>query len=734
MNDAAERAELGEVPISVVSVLLPLPLDGAYDYSVPSEMRVQDGSFVEVPLGTRTQIGVVMGSGDGGVDEERLKPITRVLPVAPMAEDLRQFVMWVADYTFSKPGSVLALTLRARQALEEPKTVSHFRLGDGPPPTRITAARQRVLEVASDGMVRLRRDLAREAGVGESVVKGLTDLGALECVQLPGDAPFPEPDPNHPGPNLSDQQRAAADQLREKISSGGFSVAVLDGVTGSGKTETYFDAVAEALRKDAQVLILLPEIALTVQILDRFADRFGCRPAVWHSGLSQAERRRTYRAVLEGQAKVVIGARSALFLPFAKLGLIVVDEEHETTYKQEDGVVYHARDMAVVRGSLSSFPVVLASATPSLETMVNIEQGKYLRLELPSRHGVAELPEVTAVDMRAEKLPADRFLSQKLRDAMSETFASGEQVLLFLNRRGYAPLTLCRTCGHRMMSPDSSSWLVEHRFLNRLVCHHSGYSIPKPKHCPECNAEDSLAACGPGVERLAEEVATLFPDVATEIMSSDTMRGHDEAQALLDRMADGEIDLLIGTQVVAKGHNFPGLTLVGVVDADLGLKGGDLRASERTYQLLHQVAGRAGRADKPGRVLVQTYMPDHPVMGALISGDRGAFLSRESMEREMLSMPPFGRLVGVVISGPDAQETESLALSLVREAPRTEQVRLLGPAPAPIGLLRGRHRFRLLMKAPRAFNVQAYLQAWFDGRKTPARMRVSVDVDPYSFL
>ena len=716
-----------------VAVLLPLPLDGAYDYLVPEGLDVRLGHFVEVPLGARHQIGVVWGEARGDVAAEKLKEISRVMPAPVLPGDLRQFVDWVAHYTFSKPGSVLALTMRSREALEAPTMQTYYRLA-GPPPDRMTPARARVIEVAGDGMVRKPKELAEEAAVSTSVVKGLAASGTLEEVELPADPPFARPDVTRAGPTLSAQQGAAADELKGKVAAQSFSVTLLDGVTGSGKTEVYFEAMAEALRLGRQAVVLLPEIALTVQVLDRFTERFGCRPALWHSGLSQVERRRTYRAIARGEAQVVVGARSALFLPFANLGLLVVDEEHDGSFKQDEGVVYHARDMAAVRGSLGEFAVVLASATPSLETVHNVTCGKYDVVHLASRHGGARLPTIEAVDMRAEKLPADRFLSDALMSAMLETFAAGEQAMLFLNRRGYAPLTLCRTCGHRMMSPDSSSWLVEHRFLNRLVCHHSGYWIPKPELCPSCGAKGSLAACGPGVERLAEEVATLFPDIRVEIMSSDTMGTASEVQALLGRMAGGEIDLLIGTQVMAKGHNFPQLTLVGVVDGDLGLNGGDLRASERTYQMLHQVAGRAGRAERPGRVLVQTYMPDHAVMAALVSGDRDEFLACESAERELLAMPPFGRLVALVFSGPDQGQVEQAAQHMRARAPTTDQVSLLGPAPAAIALLRGRHRVRLLLKAPRAMNVQAYLSAWFDGVKMPSNIRVRVDVDPYSFL
>ena len=432
-------------------------------------------------------------------------------------------------------------------------------------------------------------------------------------------------------------------------------MTVLDGVTGSGKTETYFAALAAALAKGRQALVLLPEIALGAQWLERFRERFGALPAQWHSDISEAERRDTWRAVAAGRARVVVGARSALFLPFPELGLIVVDEEHDTSYKQEDGVIYQARDMAVLRASLAHIPIVLVSATPSLETVVNVARGRYQRVALPRRHASAELPTVRLVDMRRERIEAGRFLAPPLVAELAATFEAGEQALLFLNRRGYAPLTLCRACGHRFECPSCTAWLVEHRFTGRLLCHHCGHAEAVPACCPECLAAGALVPCGPGVERLLEEVTARFPAARAALMVSDLLSGPRAAAELAQAMTERRYDVLIGTQIVAKGHHFPMLTLVGVVDADLGLTGGDLRAAERTYQLLHQVGGRAGRAEHKGRVLIQTFMPDQPVMKALASGDRDRFLEAEAAARRAAGLPPFGRLAALIVSAGDAE-------------------------------------------------------------------------------
>jgi primosomal protein N' (replication factor Y) len=599
---------------------------------------------------------------------------------------------------------------------------------------RLTPPRARLLAALAEGPLP-GAALAERAGVSPGVVRGAAEAGLIEPALLPNAPAFETPDPDHAArPVLSAAQAEAAAALTARVAARAFSVTLLSGVTGSGKTEVYLDAVAACLRQGRQALVLLPEIALSAQWLDRFRARFGVAPALWHSELGGRTRRITWRAVAEGRAPVLVGARSALFLPFPDLGLIVVDEEHETAFKQEDGVTYHARDMAVVRARLSSAPCVLASATPSLETRFNVEAGRYAELHLPTRHGAAGLPEVQVVDLRRHMPPRGRFLSPVLVQAVAETLARGEQAMLFLNRRGYAPLTLCRACGHRLRCPNCTAWLVEHRAQKRLQCHHCGHAEPIPPACPECGAADSLAAVGPGVERLQEEAAALFPEARVLVMASDTLPGPKAAEAAARAIEAREVDLIIGTQVVAKGWHFPHLTLVGVVDADLGLAGGDLRAAERTVQLLHQVAGRAGRADAPGRVLLQSFDPAHPVMQALVSGDLDGFMAAESEARRPGGWPPFGRLVGLIVSAESEAAADRAARDLGLAAPRAEGVEVLGPAPAPLALLRGRHRRRLLVKARREVPVQRLVREWLAKVPLPREVRVQVDVDPVGFL
>jgi len=719
----------------IVDVLVPVALDQAYSYRLPPGLDLKPGDFVCVPLGPRECTGVVWGAGTArpGLDN-RLKDIEEKLDIPPLKPELRRFVDWISDYTLSPRGMVLRMCLRMGEDLGPERARVGVRLC-GPHPPRMTPARTRVLKLLGEGQTLGKSEAAREAGVSVGVVDGLIDEGTLETVVLPPEPIAAPPDPDHGAPDLTPAQQEAAQALRRAVADENYSVTLVDGVTGSGKTEVYFEAVAESVRRARQALILVPEIALTGQFLDRFAQRFGVRPAEWHSQLSPRKRARTWAGVANGEILVVVGARSALFLPYNELGLIVVDEEHDPAYKQEDGVHYHARDMAVVRGREAKIPVVLASATPSVETVVNARRSRYRRLHLPERFGGQRLPAIEAIDLRREGPPRGRYIAPRLAEAMKIALERGEQALLFLNRRGYAPLTLCRSCGFRLHCPNCDAWLVDHRFRRRLVCHHCGFSLPPPTTCPKCQATDSFVACGPGVERLSEEVAGLFPQARALVLSSDLVESVERLRAELDDVAQGRFDIIIGTQLVAKGHHFPKLNLVGVVDADLGLSNGDPRAAERTFQLLHQVVGRAGREAGRGHGYLQTHQPEHPVMRALIASDREAFYAAEIAARESAGYPPFGRLASMIVSGADKHATESHARKLAGAAPREERVRVLGPAEAPLALVRGRYRFRLLIKSPRGFDLSAYLREWLAAApKAKGNIKLTVDVDPQSFM
>ncbi|TMM55259.1 primosomal protein N' [Sulfitobacter sabulilitoris] len=719
----------------LVAVLTTQPLDRALDYKAP-EGGCHLGAFVEVPLGPRKVLGVVWGPGKGDYDRARIRSVIRVLDAAPMREELRDFLRRAADYTLTPMPAMLRLATRAPGLGDPPSMRKIYRRGTGEP-RRLTDARARVLEtLAGYGDLSFTlRELAEMAGVTPSVVKGLVEQGAVAEEDSPRDLPFARLDPSLPGKDLTPDQAAGAAQLAAAVGTQSYGTTLLRGVTGSGKTEVYLEAVAAALAAGRQALVLLPEIALTAEFLTRVVERFGAKPAEWHSGATMTERRRIWRMVGQGQAQLVIGARSALFLPFQNLGLIVVDEEHDTSYKQEEGVLYNARDMAVLRASIAGSHVVLASATPSLESWANAQAGKYTRLELTSRFGPAVMPQMRAIDMRTEGLPSDAWVSPTLKAEVDRRLELGEQSMLFINRRGYAPITLCRACGHQIGCDHCDARMVEHRFLKRLVCHQCGESKPMPEACPSCAAEGKLAPVGPGVERLGEEAARLFPQARIATLSSDLYGSARALKAEIEGIAQGAADIIIGTQLVAKGHNFPKLTLVGVIDADLGLQGSDLRAAERTFQLMRQVAGRAGRADKPGTALLQTYQPDHPVIRSILAGDEEGFWSAEAKERSQAGVPPYGRMAGIILSAPDAALAFDTGNMLARQdGPlRAIGAQVFGPAPAPIARVRGRHRVRLLVKADKAAPLQDALARWIGQVRVKGDLRLAVDIDPQSF-
>lgn len=721
----------------IIGVLLPLPFNEPFDYKIEGEAVL--GELVRVPFGREVHVGVVWKKGkSSNLDESKIKPIMERINFPPLSAELRKFIEFVSGYNMAFAGQVLKMVLSVRQVFDDPKmTVLYELSGKTLAEARLknSDARWRVMDFLKVAPFN-RQDIAAGAGVGQSVIKAMIDAGVLRPVLIEDKKEFEKPNAAYKKVNLTDEQKEAAVQLVGEIGSG-FNVTLLDGVTGSGKTEVYFEAVARALELGQQVLILVPEIGLTSQWLGRFERRFGVKPAKWHSALGNRERIDTWKAVIEGRAKVLVGARSALFLPYQNLGLIVVDESHDQSFKQEDAVNYQGRDMAIVRAKYEQIPIILSTATPDLETVVNVEEGKYDIVELKSRFAAAVLPEIKIIDLKQDKPVRGSWgvswLAPTLANALKENLERQEQSMLFLNRRGYAPLVICRDCGHRIQCPHCTAWLTEHRRVGNLVCHHCGYVTPIPKECPECHSETGLTACGPGVERVAEEVKFRFPTARVKILSSDITTNFAEVSQVIHEMEEGNVDILIGTQILAKGHHFPSLTLVGIVDADLGLMGSDLRASERTFQLLSQVAGRAGRGEKKGTVYLQTLYPENAVLQALVENNREKFLALEKKTRRLLKMPPFGKLAAVIVSGPNQEETEKTALWLGQTAPNNEFVSTLGPAPAPIFMLRNKFRYRLLLKTAKNIRIQDVLRDWLKRIKIPGRVRVEVDIDPYSF-
>ena len=725
--------------MSRIRVLLassaPITALGPLDYKLQDGMGAPPGTLVEVPLGPRRMLGCVWDEGGdsaaGGVGDNRLRAILRCYEVPPLPRELRRLIAWTADYYMAAPGAVLRMAVPSAALQEGGQPAAKYHTS-GAPPARMTPQREKALAAIGDAHGSV-GDLAALSGASPSVIRGLIKAGALVAETMAQDAPPPRPDPDFAPPALSAEQAQASSELRDAIGAG-FQPYLLDGVTGSGKTEVYFEAVAEALRQGKQALILLPEIALTQPMLKRFEARFGAPPTAWHSGLGLSERRSNWHSIADGSAAVTVGARSALFLPYPNLGLIIVDEAHEASFKQEDGVHYHARDVAVMRAKFADVPVILASATPAIESRAQVEAGRYKEIALPARFGGASLPAINAIDLRNEPPDRGAWLAPPLIAAIDARLGRGEQSLLFLNRRGYAPLTLCRTCGHRIQCPNCTAWMVEHRANRRLSCHHCGHVMPPPAACPECKDEDSLVACGPGVERVADEVRSRWPDARVAIVTSDTLWSPMLAAEFVTNMEAGLIDIVVGTQLVTKGYHFPGLTLVGVIDADIGLIGGDLRSCERSFQQIAQVAGRAGRGDKPGEVMIQTRQPDAPVMAALIAGDTAGFYAAETAARADAHMPPFGRLAAIIVSSEDAGAAKAAARAIGNAAPSGGGIEVWGPAPAPLAMLRGRHRHRLLVHASRTFPLQSVLRDWLSAVAVPARVRVSIDIDPYSFV
>ncbi len=734
MNDG-ESNSIYSHRMNRAHIILMTKVIGPLDYAIPETIDVQIGSIVEVPLGPRKLFGVVWDNDsqeENPVPDSKLRPIISVLDIKPLNKALRDLVDWTAHYYLCSRASVLRMILPPSAAFNAAVSVTEYR-STGVIPERMTPKRIQALD-AIQGQQGLIRELALKAEVSDAVIRGLVKAGALEPIEVNIDDNFTPPNPDHYKPQLSDDQSKAAEQLITATKAQKFEAIMLDGVTGSGKTETFFEAVAACIEMGKQCLVLLPEIALTQPFLKRFEERFGSTPASWHSGMKQSERRRTWRAVVNGNASILIGARSALYLPYKNLGLIIVDEAHEASFKQEEGVRYHARDVAVMRAMQEDIPIILSSATPALETRYMAEIGRYTAIEMASRYGGAHLPEIETIDLTEDVPERGQWIAPRLIKAIENNIERGEQSLMFLNRRGYAPLTLCRTCGHRIQCPNCTSWMVEHRLVKRLACHHCGYVMPPPKACEECEEEDTLVACGPGVERINDEVKMIFPEARTFVATSDTLYSPAKAAEFVSKVENDEIDIIIGTQLVTKGYHFPNLTLVGIIDADLGLEGGDLRAAERTFQQISQASGRAGRATKKGHVYIQTRAPTAPVLQALVNGDRDDFYAAETLSRKYASAPPFGRFAAIIISSEEESEAASIARLIAQSAPQQEGMVVFGPAPAPLAMLRGRYRQRLLIQARRHVALQDIMRTWLKSLEWPRSVRIAVDVDPYSFL
>ena len=727
---------------TVVKVLIPNVVNTGYDYRLTANADI--GQFVRVSVMNRPYIGIVFGFGDSGLPDNKIKNVSEIYPSKLSADDL-SWIQKMSNWTLMTPGAVLRLIINVPDAFLPPKVEPLYNFNfsaDG----KMTDNRQMVMDAYSsnDNTAMTINDLRNIAHVSSSVINTMIKKGLLtlcETRTVESDE-FNYKYYDTGNVVLNDEQAAAANTIGTAVMNGGFSVHLLDGITGSGKTQVYFDSVLRAYNAGKSVLLMMPEIALTAQFMSRFEKRFGAPPVVWHSNLTAARRREIWRGVLNKKIRIVVGTRSALFLPWQDLGLVVIDEEHDGSYKQEDMGNYHARDMAILRAKISGFPVVLASATPSAETLHNVELGKYKILKLTSRFGGAQLPKISTIDLRENRpvdymLPGDDTpqhgnLSPALCDAIGETLDAHQQVMLFINRRGFAPITQCKKCGWVAMCPDCSVGMTYHKRLGKLLCHMCGRTMEMPKKCPDCSNEISMY--GAGLERIEQEVHARFPNAKTALVSSDTIMTRQTLERLVARMENGEIDIVIGTQILAKGHHFPNLTLVGVVDSDMGLYGTDFRASEHTFQQLFQVAGRSGRGEFPGYVLLQTYQPDNPVLAAICAGDRDAFMQTDMAARRLAKMPPFGQLIALIIECEKEQVLKSFCETLKAAAPILHGGKIMGPIAAQIYQIRNWYRMRFLISGDETANLQPVVTRWLSGVRVPANVRIKIDVNPQNFM
>ena len=729
----------------VVKVLLPNVVNTGYDYrlNAPADL----GSFVECRVMNRPYVGVVWGFGDSGLPAEKIKSVVRVMDSRLAVSDL-QWIQRMSDWTLMTPGAVLKLIINIPDAFLPPRVEQLYSF-DFDTKIKMTNARQAVADAFSsnDNEPMSVNDIVNIAHVSPAVVRTMIKNETLrpsDSRVIENENRFVHEYHDMGNVTLNDEQSHAAAQIGDALSHGGFSVFLLDGITGSGKTQVYFDAVLRAYNAGKSVLLMMPEIALTAQFMSRFESRFGAPPVVWHSNLTAARRRDIWRGVLNGDIRVVVGTRSALFLPWQNLGLIVVDEEHDTSYKQEDMGNYHARDMAILRAAIAGFPVVLASATPSAETLENVANGKYRGLKLTSRFGGATLPKIETIDLRENRPTTYKTsnaddapeiagaLSEPMCDAIAETLNNHQQVMLFINRRGFAPIVQCKKCGWTATCPDCSVGMTYHKRIGKLLCHMCGRTEPMPCKCENCEGEVSMR--GIGIEKIQEEVLARFPNARTAIVSSDTIASRQSLERIVSKMESGEIDIVIGTQILAKGHHFPNLTLVGVVDADMGLFGTDFRAAEHTFQQLFQVAGRAGRGAFPGHVLLQTYQPDNLVLNAICAGNRDDFMATDMAGRRMAKMPPYGQLVAVVIESAKENVLQKYCADLAAVAPSINGGRIMGPVPAQIYQIRNWYRMRFLISGDVRAKLQPIVSNWIARVKQPANIRVKIDVNPVNFM
>ena len=660
----------------IINVLLPLPFNQTFQYLCNEDEKIELGDFILVPFKNKIVTGCIWENKSKlkkRLPKKKIRNIEKKLNFSPLNKNNRDFIVWVSDYTMNNLGATLKLCLSIKQIFVKKK---------------IEKIKERFLDLSSDKHL------------------------------------------------LTKEQLNAKQYIFNKINNKKFSTIVIDGVAGSGKTEVYFEAINKCLIQRKQVLVLLPEISMTTQWFDRFKKRFKIDPLLWHSDIKVSEKIKIWKSVIDGNSNIIVGARSSLFLPFKNLGLIIIDEEHDQSFKQEEGVIYNARDMAVVRAKISNIPIILCSATISIETKLNILEKKYEVVKLKERYGEAGLPEVKIIDLVETPPEKGMWLSEEVHNELKKTIESGNQALFFLNRRGFAPYVFCNSCYKKILCQNCDVGLVYHKKIDNLICHHCGYKSSlenNKKNCKEFEKKCDLFLYGPGVEKIYEEIKKKDKNLNIEILTSDVMQKKGQGETILRKFEREEINVIIGTQILAKGHHFPKLTLVVVVDADFGFIGGDLRAAEKTFQLLTQVSGRSGRSKLPGKVLIQSAMSDNLILKNIKEFDLNGFFLEELNIRKESGLPPFKKLCSLMLVSKNEKKLNDFCRKMKVNIEQSNEFEVLGPAPPFISYVRGKHRKRFIVRCSRNKNIQKFVSIWLKKLQIPFDLKISIDIDPYNF-
>ena len=657
--------------IYFANVLVAYQLDQEFTYSFTEDQIINIGSIVLVPFRNKNYLGVVRDTSDKtNFDLKKIKLIVDVSSYS-LSKKMIKFLEWIASYNLIPKGMVLKMIL--------PKSEAYF-------------------------------DKENEYENNENIL-------------TPNDL------------KLNDTQTKAREKIEDIISHNEYSTILLDGMPGSGKTEVYFDLIEKNILDKKQSLILFPEVSLTNDFIKRIEKRFGYLPDIWHSKITPSKKKKIIHKIISGRSQILIGTRSALFLPYKNLGILVVDEEHDPSYKQEEKGIYSARDMAVVRASIEKFTLILVSATPSLETIYNIDQKKYFHVKLKNKFSITPEPKITVIDMKKSKLKKNNWVSDELKKTIQKKLSMDQQSLLFINKRGYAPMIICKSCGHKFTCKNCSSYLVEHLKDKKLLCHHCGYKLGSFQiKCQSCNNEDeSFVDFGAGIEKIYNEIARDFPTAKICLFSSDHIKSSEDLNEKVEKIYNNKFDIIIGTQLITKGYHFPFLTCVGVVDADMTLRGGDLRASEKTYQMLYQVAGRAGRGDIPGEVYLQSYFPENETIKDLTNMDREKFYKKELNIRMRANLPPISKMAAIIVSGRNISDVQQACLKLSKSTPKIDNVDFYGPAPAPLSRLKGKHRLRFLIHEKKGRKIQKIILHWLSKVPQTPGVTITTDIDPQNF-